>query len=321
MATTDTDTANYRGVLYLLGKHKAPFLASIQGRSKRTNALTFPVAQPWTLSAASQNVVSEDTAATDGTATTIATGQDVNVIQTMKYDVKATFLAQGANGQFSGVNSNEPGPILDALGFQKKGALLQCATDIEYSFLQGAYVAAGTSATVRSTRGLKNAITTNTVAAGGLRLSKEMIEELVREMVASGAPFDSIVLLCNAFNMQQISDIYGFAPQDRTMGGVAIDSFLVPGAGVIRTLFSPQMPTDEVYLAETSVLAPVFLPVSFAADGNVEPTVDSSNGVDVLYQPTAITNASRGGFFLANIGLDHGPEEYHGSITGLATSA
>jgi hypothetical protein len=221
----------------------------------------------------------------------------------------------------SGVNTNDANPVLDELGFQKKGGLLQMAKNMEYSLLQGAYVAESTSATNTTTRGLKNAITTNTVAGGGLKLSKEMIEELVREMIDSGAPFDSIAMVCNAFQMQQISDIYGFAPQDRTVGGVAIDSFLVPGAGVIRTLFSPEMPVDEVYLAELSVCAPVFVPVSYARDGNVEPTTDMVNGVDVLYQPTAIVAAARGGFLYSQFGFDHGPEEYHGSITGLATSA
>jgi hypothetical protein len=46
-----------------------------------------------------------------------------------------------------------------------------------------------------------------------------------------------------------------------------------------------------------------------------------SAGIDVLYQPVATTAAARGGFLYTQIGLDYGPEEYHGSITGLATSA
>jgi hypothetical protein len=53
----------------------------------------------------------------------------------------------------------------------------------------------------------------------------------------------------------------------------------------------------------------------------VNPSIDNVNGVDILYQPTAITNAARGGFFYTQFGFDYGPEEYHGSITGLATTA
>jgi len=322
MALTYSDTANYRGVLYLYGKSKAPFLAAIGGRSKRTSVRTFPVASPWTLSAASQDTQAETTAAAAGTPTTISRGQDTNVCQIMKYDVMTTFMKQSLSGSFSGVNSLDGTEVLDELGFQKKGALMQLAKNIEYSMLQGAHTAESATSTNVKMRGLIEAIDTNTVAAGGLKLSKEMIEELVREMVDSGAPFDSVTMVCNAFQMQMISDIYGYAPQDRTMGGVAIDSFLVPGAGVVRTLFSPEMPTDEVYLAEMSVMAPVYLPVSYAPDGNIEPSTVQAGPVDVLYQPASVVmGAARGGFFYTQVGLDYGPEEYSGSITGLATSA
>ncbi|MCG7853390.1 MAG: DUF5309 domain-containing protein [Methanosarcinaceae archaeon] len=323
---TDSDTYNYRGVLYLYGKSKAPFLSAISGRSKRVSSWTFPLASPWTLGAGAQTVQSEDTAAAAGTIQTITRGQDTNVCQIMKYDVQTTFKKQSLANDFyaasaDAVNSLDGGAVLDELGFQKKGGLMQLAKNIEKSFLDSTYVAAGTSATATATRGLSEAITTNTVAAGSKKLEKSMIEELVREMIDSGAPFDNVVMVANAFQMQQLSDIYGYAPMDRTMGGVAIDSFLVPGAGVIRVLFSPEMPAASVYLAELSVCAPVYVPVSYVADGNVEPQMQGG-AVDVLFQPsTVVMGAARGGFLYTQIGLDYGPEEYHGSITGLATSA
>ena len=320
MATTDSDNLNYRGELFLYGKTKAPFLSAIASRAKRTRSWTFPVSQPWTISAASQETQSEDTAATAGTPTTIDRSQVYNVLQIMKYDVEATFRKESANGDFSGINVDGSNPVLDELGFQKKGGLIQMATNIEYSFLQGAYAGPSTSATNTKTRGLQEAITTNTVAGGSARLSKAMIEELIREMVDSGAPFDNVMVIGNSFQLQKLSDIYGYAPADRTVGGVAIERFLVPGGGVFKTMFSPQMPTDEVYFVDMSFVAPVFMPALFPADGNVEPSNANEQGADVLWQPTAITAAKRGGFFYTQIGLDHGPEMYHGSITGLATS-
>jgi hypothetical protein len=70
-----------------------------------------------------------------------------------------------------------------------------------------------------------------------------------------------------------------------------------------------------------SICAPVFVPVTYARDGNVEPQMQSAGAVDVLFQPsTVVMGAARGGFLYTQIGLDYGPEEYHGSITGLATS-
>jgi hypothetical protein len=326
MAMTKADTYNYRGILYLYGKSKAPFLNAIAGRSRRVSSWTFPLASPWTLSAGAQTVQSEDTAVAAGTPTTVTPGQDTNVCQIMKYDVQVSFKKQSLSGDFyansaTAVNSDEPGQVLDALGFQKKAGLMQLAKNIEKSFLDSTYVAAGATSVASATRGLSEAITTNTVAAGSKKLEKTMIEELVREMIDSGAPFDNVVMVCNAFQMQQLSDIYGYAPMDRTMGGVAIDSFLVPGAGIIRTLFSPEMPAGSIFLAELSVCSPVYVPVSFVPDGNIEPVMQGG-AVDVLYQPsTVVQGAARGGFLYTQIGLDYGPEEYHGSITGLATSA
>jgi len=322
MALTYSDTANYRGVLFLLGKTRAPFLNAIAGRARRTGVWTFPLGSPWNLSAASQDAIAETTSVSAGTPTTVTRGQDSNVIQIMKKDIAVSFKKQSLAGSFSGINSNDAGEVLDELGFQKRAQLMQLAIDMDFSCLQGSYTAESATSTITTTRGLKNAITTNSVAAGSKKLEKAMIEELVREMIDSGAPFDNIIMVCNAFQMQMLSDIYGFAPMDRTRGGVAIDSFLIPGAGEIRTLFDPHMPTDEIYLAEMSVCAPVFVPVEYIPDGNITPQKMSENGVDVLFQPSSPDRgAARGGFFYTQFGFDYGPEEYHGSITGLATSA
>ena len=132
MAMTKADTYNYRGILYLYGKSKAPFLNAISGRSKRVSSWTFPLASPWTLSAGAQTVQSEDTAVAAGTPTTVTPGQDTNVCQIMKYDVQVSFKKQSLSGDFyansaTAVNSNEPGEVLDALGFQKKAGLMQLA--------------------------------------------------------------------------------------------------------------------------------------------------------------------------------------------------
>lgn len=323
MALTDSDTLNYRGALFMYGAQQAPFLNAISGASKRTRTRTFPIGNQVTLSAGAQTVQSEDTAAAAGTPTTVTLAQAVNVCQIQKHDVATTFAKESIVGQFSGLNVDGYPAALTGLAFQKKMQLMQMAKNLEYSFLQGTYLAESSSATACTTRGLKNGISSNTVAAGAKKLAKTMIEELVREMVANGSPFSSCVMLCNAFQMQMLSDIYGYAPMDRTVGGVAIQSFLVPGAGVIRTLFSPQMPTDEVYLVESSVCSPVFLPVPPTVEG-IEigaPQNIMENGIDVGYYALGTTAAQVGGFLYMQAGLDYGPEMWHGSITGLATSA
>jgi hypothetical protein len=323
MAIEDSDTVNYRGTLYLIGATNAPFLASIAPKTKRSRSWTYPVAVPYSISAASQDTQSEDTAAAAGTPTTLAPGQDVNVAQIMKYDVAVTYRKQSQVGQFSGVNSDDPASVLNPLQFQIKGGLLQLATNMEFTLLQGAYAAEGTSATNTTTRGLKNAITTNNVAAGGAKLQKAMLEELVRKMVAQGSPFQDPVVMVGSFNMQVLSDIYGYAPMDRGMGGVYIKQFMVPGAGgtgILTAMYSPQQPAGEVYIVERAIVAPLFVPVVPFADGNVAPQMNALDGVDIMYQAIAPVAAAQKGFLYAQFGFDHGPEEWHGSITGLATA-
>lgn len=321
MATTDTGTANYRGTLFALGANQAPFMAAIAGKAKRSSTFTFPIAQPYSVGDAAQTAFSEDDSHGALTAGTVTRAQDVNTAQIMIYPVESTFKKQSSTGIYSGINVDGTNPVLDELGFQKKVALIKAAKDMEYSVLQGTYVADTATNVASKTRGLKKAITTNTVAGGGVALEKAMIEELVRKMRATGSMMVRPMIIGNSFQLQRLSDIYGYAPQDRTMGGVAIDRIMVPGAGIISTMFSPQMPEDELYIVDLEFCAPVFVPVLFPRDGNVDPQTDMVNGVDVVFQPTAITSAARGGFFYTQFGFDYGAEEYHGSITGLATSA
>lgn len=321
MATTESDNLNYRGELFLYGKTRAPFLTAIAGNAKRTKSWTFPISQPWTVGAAAQTVMSEDDAAGAMAPVTIDRSQVVNVLQIMKHDVEVTTRKQSQSGSFSGINVDGSNPVLDELSFQKKGQLIQMAINLDYSFLQGTYVGETNSGTATSTRGLSNAITTNTVDGESGKLSKAMIEEIIRKMVASGAAFQNIMVIGNSFQLQKLSDIYGYAPADRTYGGVAIERFLVPGGGVFNTMFDPQMPEASLFFVDVAFCAPVFCPAAvFPNDGNINPQPYNEQGADVLWQPTAITAAKRGGFLYTQVGLDYGYEAYHGSITSLATS-
>ena len=66
------------------------------------------------------------------------------------------------------------------------------------------------------------------------------------------------------------------------------------------------MPTSTLLIADLSVCKPVFLPVP-------------GKGV-LFYEELSRTGASEKGHLYGQIGLDYGPEEYHGTITGLTTS-
>ena len=320
MAYTDSDTANYRGELYLIGAYQTPFLSMIGGLNTgaRSNSFAFPLAQPYSLNAATQNIQSETTSAAAGTPETYTRSQDVNTCQIMKYDAATTFKKQSTYGKMSGINTGVGNPVTNELSAQKAGGLRQMSIDVEYSLLNGIYVADGAAADDTAMRGIvtASAAGTNTVAAEAAVLSKELIDELLLEMATNGALFTNPVIFVNGFNKQKLTDIYGYVPTDRNVGGLNIMNIETDFAKM-GIVYDPQMDSDDLLIADLAYCKPVFVPVAY--DGE-DFNVDMAAGSDVLWVPTAITAAKKGGFYYTQIGLDYGPEQYHGTITGLATS-
>ena len=310
MAYADREDLNYLGQLFLIGANQTPFLNMAGGLSnngKTYPAFTFPIAQPWSLRAADQStaVKSEATSISDTTAITYTRAQDTNTCQIMKYPYEVSFAKQSTFGEVAGITiGGEQNPVRDEMGFQKAAALKQMAIDTEYSFLQGTYVAQSGAATVAKTRGIIAATTTNAVAASNAALSKTHLEGLLQAMAGNGAEFTNMVLFCNGFQKRAISGLYGYAPESRNVGGVNVTQIETDFA-MLGVVWDPFMPTDTVLIADMSKVSPVFCPYEGQVIADVE---------------TAVTTAKKGGFFYTQIGLDYGPEEMHGKITGLATA-
>lgn len=317
MATTLTSTLNYRGELFLIGQNRTPFLNAIAGNAKRSASFVYSMAQPWSLNAASQPAITEDASIVAGTPTTYTRGEDTNTCQIWKYDARVSFAKQSQYGLMSGINTNQDNPVTDELTFQKAAALRQFAIDLELTMLTGAYQAASNTSTAAKTRGIITGVTTNAVAASSAPLSRPLMDQLLRTMASNGAMFQNSAIMVNAYQMQQISRIYEFAPQSRTVGGVSVREVFTD-FGVIPVVYTPQMPTDTLLIADLAFCAPVFVPVVF--NENMGGIQNSMDGVDVLWQPTATTAASYGGFFYAQAGMDYSAEEMHGKITGLASA-
>ncbi len=317
MATTDSDTSNYRGELMLIGNTKTPLLTMMGGlgAGRRSASFQFPMSAYYSLDAASQDVQSEDTAAAAGTPGTTATAQAYNVCQIMKKDVKVTFKKQSQVGLYAGLNVDGSNPIPGSLDFQRRVKLLQLAKDIEYSFIKGTFVDEGTSATAVATRGLENAITTSTVAAGGAALSKEIFDEMLREAADNGMEVDGSVILCGAKQKQALSDLFGYAPTDRNVGGLNIKQ-IETDFGVVGVAYDKEVTATTLLLVDVRVCSPVFVPVSFNGEAGI--ITDPVAGAEVLWVPTGVTAAAFGGFLYTQVGLDYGNEALHASITGLA---
>lgn len=315
VAATVWNCPNYTGELFMIGANQTPFLnmiGGLQGSKVRTVAdFQFPLAQPWALEAASQPAISETASLTAPDPWTYVREQDTNTCQIWQRQVSVSYAKQSVVGQVTAdattglVDITDEQPVQNERDFQIMAHMRQLSLNIDYTFLNGAHQQATDAGTAAKTRGIITACTTNTVAAGAATLSKALIDQLLRTMAGNGSEFINPVVFCNAFQKQKISDIYGYAPEDRNIGGYNIKQVETDFA-VLGIVWAPNVPAATLLIADLSVCTPVFLPVP-------------DKGV-LFYEELSKTGASEKGQIYGQIGLDYGPEEYHGTITNLATS-
>ena len=287
-------------------------IGGLQGGAIRTVAdFEFPLAQPWALEAASQPSITETASLTAPDPWTYVRDQDINTVQIFQRQVSVSYAKQSVTGQVTAdattglVDITNVQPVQNERDFQISAHMRQIAVNADYTFLNGAYQKATSAAVAAKTRGIIPASTTNTVAAAAAALSKPLMDQLLRTMASNGAEFINTVIFVNAFQKQKISDIYGFAPQDRNVGGFNINQVETDFA-ILGVVWAPNVPTDTLLVADLAVCSPVFLPVP-------------EKGV-LFFEELSKTGASEKGQIYGQIGLDYGPEEMHGTITGLATS-
>lgn len=314
-AATSWNCPNYTGELYLIGANQTPFLNMIGGlqggRVRTVRDFQFPLAQPWALESAAQPEITETGSLTAPDPWTYVRGQDVNTVQIFQRQVSISYVKQSVAGQITAdattklVDGSEVQPVQSELDFQISAHMRQIAVDVEYTFLNGTYSQATSAAIAAKCRGIVTATTTSKVNASSATLTKALFDQLLRTMAAAGSQFINPVVFCNAFQKQKLSDIYGYAPQDRNVGGTNIKQIETDFA-MLGVVWAPQMTTSVLLIADLAFCSPVFLPVP-------------NKGV-LFYEELARTGASEKGQIYGQIGLDYGPEEMHGQLYGLATS-
>lgn len=306
---------NYTGELFLIGANQTPFLNMIGGLQggnvTMVGGFQFPLAQPWALESASQPEVTETSSLTAPTPWTYVRGQDVNTVQIFHRAVTISYAKQSVGAQISAdgttglVDSSFRQPVQNEKDFQIAANLRQISVNADYTFLNGTYQQATDAATAAKTRGIITACSTNTVNASNATLSRTLVNQLIKEMADNGAQFQNCVIFCNAFQKQKISEIYGYAPQDRNVGGVNISQIETDFA-MLGVVWAPHVPAATLLIADLAVCKPVFLPVP-------------DKGV-LFYEELDKDGAAEKGQIYGQMGIDYGPEEYHGTITSLATS-
>ena len=88
-----------------------------------------------------------------------------NVLQIVHESVNISYTKIAARGQLhADVLVQGTNPVDNEFDWQVTQALKQCARDINYAFINGAYAEPADNATARQTRGLIEAISTNAIA-------------------------------------------------------------------------------------------------------------------------------------------------------------
>ena len=308
---TSFGVLNYSGMLFNKGNTRTPLSSIIGGRAKITNHVEFVTGQEYTTGGGSQPSISETASLTAPEASVVTREQKTNVTQIFQESVGISYGKMSNMGTLSGLNvAGQQANPMNELDFQVAAKMAKINADIEYTFINGTFNKATSDATVNKTRGLVTAITTNTKAMASKPLGLWDIADMVKKVYGSNAPTDGLCLWCDAVTMFQINadavqNGLTVVPAARNINGISLSSVVTP-IGVVYLYLGESLPAGTALLLNLSVLAPVFQPVP--GKGNFFLEALAKTGAGEKYQ------------LFGQIGLDHGPEWYHGKFTGIAQS-
>ena len=181
---------------------------------------------------------------------------------------------------------------------------------IEKTFIQGKFNKATADTEVNKTRGMVEAITTNVVDAASKKLNLWLVDEVVEKISNAGGEIDNLVVLMNTKNLLQLhaNAIELGMPvgsQYMTAYGIQVRDLILPVGTTVKIGLGEFIPEGTALVINQSVIGPVEQPVPGKGNFFLEPL--AKQGAGEKYQ------------IFGQIGLDHGPEWFHGKITGLST--
>lgn len=315
---TTFDLPNFVGPIFQTSITQTPFSSMLGGLALEGNAGAYVTVdspqftwQDDDLPAASQDVQVEGD---DPTASHRSRDDVLNVAQIHQEAVQIAYSKLAGTGLITTDNANlrsntanlGPQPVQNEVDHQLDRKFKKIKRDYEFSALQGTFQNPASNASARQTRGLLNHISTNAVAAGSVDLSRDHYQEVLRTMADNGAIFENLVAFMGSFNRQLTTDIYAYAPESRTVGGVRIEQIMTDFGDMGVSFAAVGAPAAQVCLAEMSVQSIVAFPTP---------------GKGVLFaEPLARTGASVKVQIYGELGIASGPETYSGKITGTTTS-
>ena len=302
---------NYSGMLFNRGNTRTPLSTMIGGKLKTTNHVEFVTGQEYTAGGAgSQPSISEEASLTAPAASVVTREQKTNVTQIFQESVAISYGKMSNMGTLSGVNiANQQANPMNELDFQVAAKMQKIARDIEYTFINGNFQKASSDSQANKTRDLVEAITTNVTAMSNKALGLWNIAEMQKKIYEQNAPIQGLVVWCDAITMFQINadavnNGLTVVPADRTVNGLALSKVVTP-LGEVYLYLGECLPSGTAFLLNLDVIAPVGQ--NTPGYGNFFRELLAKTGAGEKYQ------------IFGQMGLDHGPEWYHGKWTGIST--
>ena len=301
---------NYSGMLFNKGNTRTPLSSIIGSRAKVTDHVEFVTGQEYATEGGSQPNISETASLTAPDPTYITREQKTNVTQIFQESVGVSYGKQSNMGTLSGLNvAGQKANPMSEMDFQVAAKIKKIANDIEFTFMQGEYNKAASDAQVNKTRGLNAAIESNVMDMGGQALGYWKIAELQKAISDGHAPKDDLTVWCDSTTLFQINadatqNGLTIVPSAREINGIQLSELITP-LGRVYLYEGEYLPTATAFLLNLGVLAPVYQPVP--GKGNFFLEDLAKVGAGDLKQ------------LFGQIGLDHGPEWFHGKFTNLST--
>lgn len=307
---TSFGVLNYSGMLFNKGNVRTPFSSAIGGRTKITNHVEFVTGQEYTGgSAGGAAATARRPRLPPPDATVVTREQKTNVTQIFQEAVGISYAKQSNMGTLSGTNiANQQANPINELDFQIAAKMQKVARDIEYTFINGVYNKATTDDTINKTRGMVTAITSNTKAMSSKPLGLWDVADMMKKVYEGNAPISGLTLWCDAvtlfqLNADAVNNGLTVIPAAREVNGIQLSKVVTP-LGEVYLFLGECLPKGTALLVNLDVISPVYQPVP--GKGNF------------FLEPLAKTGAGEKYQLFGQIGLDHGPEWYHGKFTGIA---
>jgi hypothetical protein len=316
---TTFELPNFVGELFSLIPAQTPFLSMAGGLTGGKSVST----KEFVWQVEDNEAAVANAAALEGanpTPKAIIRQEVKNVVEIHQESVQISYTKQAAWGQLGAGGAGTGAqyaidsapilgnqPVTNEVSHQLALKINKIARDVELSFLQGVYAYPADNASARKTRGILTAATTHSVTyATSLRDSMNGMLAGMYEDETTVAPLIQPVLFMNGTTKTKLSLEYsnnlGLADRSRTIGGVNVES-IVTDFGTFGVVLDRYMPLDVIGLFDMSVVKPCFLPIP--GKGHF------------FSEPLAKTGAYDHVQLYGEIGLEYGPEQFHGQITAI----